>query len=60
MAQYTKGIDSKGIFYLGIANGVQLAPVFRSAREALDYAESVEKGKPIEFCPADAWEERGE
>lgn len=55
MAQYTKGIDSKGMFYLGIANGIQLSPVFRTAKEALEYAESVERGKPIMFCPADTW-----
>jgi len=55
MVQYTEGIDSRGTFYLGIANGVQLSPVFRTAKDALEYAESVERGKPIEFCPVDTW-----
>ena len=55
MAQYTEGIDSRGTFYLGIADGIQCSPVFRTAKEALAYAESVEKGKPIDFCPADTW-----
>ena len=46
MAEYTEGIDSKGRFYLGIANGAQLSPVFRTVADAIEYAESVEKGKP--------------
>jgi len=44
MAQYTKGIDSRGIFFLAIANGIQCSPVFRTIDQALDYGAFIEKG----------------
>ena len=57
MAQYTKGIDSRGIFFLAIANGIQCSPVFRTIDQALDYGAFIEKGGRADDFPFELYGE---